>query len=76
MYFVIIYCFIPGVSLILAVMFQDYFDIVKNPMDLSTIKRKLDTGLSLAAAQNYKHVWMTEYLGKNLNLCTSKNTKY
>lgn len=56
MYFVIIYCFIPGVSLILAVMFQDYFDIVKNPMDLSTIKRKLDTGLSLAAAQNYKHV--------------------
>lgn len=27
------------------VFFQDYFDIVKNPMDLSTIKRKLDTGL-------------------------------
>lgn len=25
---------------------QDYFEIVKNPMDLSTIKRKLDTGLS------------------------------
>lgn len=24
---------------------QDYFDIVKSPMDLSTIKRKLDTGL-------------------------------
>ena len=23
---------------------QDYFDIVKTPMDLSTIKRKLDTG--------------------------------
>lgn len=27
------------------VFLQDYFDIVKNPMDLSTIKRKLDTGL-------------------------------
>ena len=27
------------------VLFQDYFDIVKNPMDLSTIKRKLDTGM-------------------------------
>lgn len=24
--------------------FQDYFEIVRNPMDLSTIKRKLDAG--------------------------------
>lgn len=23
---------------------QDYFDIIKRPMDLQTIKRKLDTG--------------------------------
>lgn len=29
----------------LFVFLQDYFEIVKNPMDLSTIKRKLDTGL-------------------------------
>lgn len=31
----------------LVVFLQDYFEIVKNPMDLSTIKRKLDTGLYL-----------------------------
>lgn len=31
----------------LVVFLQDYFEIVKNPMDLSTIKRKLDTGLHL-----------------------------
>lgn len=34
-------------QLTLIVFLQDYFEIVKNPMDLSTIKRKLDTGLYL-----------------------------
>lgn len=29
---------------------QDYFDIIKKPMDLSLIKRKLDTG-------QYKDPW-------------------
>jgi E1A/CREB-binding protein len=30
--------------------FQDYYEIVRKPMDLSTIKRKLDTG-------QYKDPW-------------------
>ena len=29
---------------IFCLFFQDYFEIVRNPMDLSTIKRKLDAG--------------------------------
>lgn len=35
----------------LMVSLQDYFEIVKNPMDLSTIKRKLDTGLYSSCGQ-------------------------
>ncbi|XP_039629789.1 CREB-binding protein-like isoform X3 [Polypterus senegalus] len=36
----------------------DYFDIVKNPMDLSTIKRKLDTGLYKDPWQFADDVWL------------------
>lgn len=37
---------------------QDYFDIVKNPMDLSTIKRKLDTGQYQEPWQYVDDVWL------------------
>ncbi|KAM6942282.1 CREB-binding protein isoform 1-T1 [Lycodopsis pacificus] len=36
----------------------DYFDIVKNPMDLSTIKRKLDTGQYQEPWQYVDDVWV------------------
>ncbi|KAL3209839.1 hypothetical protein MRX96_037649 [Rhipicephalus microplus] len=36
----------------------DYFDIVKNPMDLSTIKRKLDTGQYQDPWQYVDDVWL------------------
>lgn len=43
------------------VFLQDYFDIVKNPMDLSTIKRKLDTGLYLLLTiTSFGHSWETQ----------------
>lgn len=38
--------------------FQDYFDIVKRPMDLSTIKRKLDTGQYQDPWQYVDDVWL------------------
>lgn len=37
---------------------KDYFDIVKNPMDLSTIKRKLDTGQYQEPWQYVDDVWL------------------
>ncbi|KAM4716312.1 histone acetyltransferase p300 isoform 2-T2 [Anableps anableps] len=36
----------------------DYFDIVKNPMDLSTIKRKLDTGQYQDPWQYVDDIWL------------------
>lgn len=36
----------------------DYFDIVKKPMDLSTVKRKLDTGLYSDPWQYVDDVWL------------------
>ncbi|XP_068192711.1 histone acetyltransferase p300 isoform X2 [Antennarius striatus] len=36
----------------------DYFDIVKNPMDLSTIKRKLDTGQYQEPWQYVEDIWL------------------
>ncbi|XP_078519251.1 CREB-binding protein [Lissotriton helveticus] len=36
----------------------DYFDIVKNPMDLSSIKRKLDTGQYQEPWQYVEDVWL------------------
>ena len=37
---------------------QDYFEIVKNPMDLSKIKRKLDTGQYADPWQYVDDVWL------------------
>ena len=37
---------------------QDYFDIVKNPIDLSTIKRKLDTGQYQEPWQYVDDIWV------------------
>ena len=39
----------------LFISFQDYFDIITNPMDLSTINRKLSDGV-------YKDGWEVRYL--------------
>jgi len=40
------------------VFFKDYFDIIKKPMDLSTIKRKLDTGQYQDPWQYVDDVWL------------------
>jgi len=37
---------------------QDYFEIVKKPMDLSLIKRKLDTGQYTDPWQYVDDVWL------------------
>ena len=37
---------------------KDYFDIIKKPMDLSTIKRKLDTGQYQDPWQYVDDVWL------------------
>ena len=37
---------------------QDYFDIVKKPMDLSTIRKRLDTGLYTDPWEYVDHVWL------------------
>ncbi|KAF7990470.1 hypothetical protein HCN44_000275 [Aphidius gifuensis] len=36
----------------------DYFDIVKKPMDLSTIKKKLDAGKYRAPSEYFHDVWL------------------
>lgn len=48
--------------------FQDYFEIVRNPMDLSTIKRKLDAGQynnpwEVCMGLNDQLVFITEWVG-------------
>lgn len=47
-----------GIWETLCVCLKDYFDIVKNPMDLSTIKRKLDTGQYQEPWQYVDDVWL------------------
>lgn len=56
--------------------FQDYFDIVKNPMDLSTIKRKLDTGQYQEPWQYVDDIWLMFNNAWLYNRKTSRVYKY
>lgn len=55
---------------------QDYFDIVKNPMDLSTIKRKLDTGQYQEPWQYVDDIWLMFNNAWLYNRKTSQVYKY
>ena len=55
---------------------QDYFDIVKNPMDLSTIKRKLDTGQYQEPWQYVDDIWLMFNNAWLYNRKTSRVYKY
>ncbi|XP_034712651.1 CREB-binding protein isoform X3 [Etheostoma cragini] len=54
----------------------DYFDIVKNPIDLSTIKRKLDTGQYQEPWQYVDDVWLMFNNAWLYNRKTSRVYKY
>lgn len=55
---------------------QDYFEIVKNPIDLSTIKRKLDTGQYQEPWQYVEDVWLMFNNAWLYNRKTSRVYKY
>uniref|UniRef100_A0AAQ5ZVZ8 histone acetyltransferase n=1 Tax=Amphiprion ocellaris TaxID=80972 RepID=A0AAQ5ZVZ8_AMPOC len=55
---------------------HDYFDIVKNPIDLSTIKRKLDTGQYQEPWQYVDDVWLMFNNAWLYNRKTSRVYKY
>uniref|UniRef100_A0A671WCM1 histone acetyltransferase n=1 Tax=Sparus aurata TaxID=8175 RepID=A0A671WCM1_SPAAU len=55
---------------------SDYFDIVKNPIDLSTIKRKLDTGQYQEPWQYVDDVWLMFNNAWLYNRKTSRVYKY
>lgn len=54
----------------------DYFDIVKRPMDLSTIKRKLDTGMYQDPWEYVDDVWLMFDNAWLYNRKTSKVYRY
>ncbi|TKS90103.1 Histone acetyltransferase p300 [Collichthys lucidus] len=54
----------------------DYFEIVKNPMDLSTIKRKLDTGQYQDPWQYVDDIWLMFNNAWLYNRKTSRVYKY
>uniref|UniRef100_A0A6Q2YMD2 histone acetyltransferase n=1 Tax=Esox lucius TaxID=8010 RepID=A0A6Q2YMD2_ESOLU len=54
----------------------DYFDIVKNPIDLSTIKRKLDTGQYQEPWQYVDDIWVMFNNAWLYNRKTSRVYKY
>ncbi|KAK5604460.1 hypothetical protein CRENBAI_016979 [Crenichthys baileyi] len=54
----------------------DYFDIVKNPIDLSTIKRKLDTGQFQEPWQYVDDIWLMFNNAWLYNRKTSRVYKY
>ena len=55
---------------------QDYFDIIKKPMDLSMIKRKLDTGQYKDPWQYVDDVWLMFDNAWLYNRKTSKVHKF
>uniref|UniRef100_A0A673AR68 histone acetyltransferase n=1 Tax=Sphaeramia orbicularis TaxID=375764 RepID=A0A673AR68_9TELE len=62
--------------LCIPVCIPDYFDIVKNPMDLSTIKRKLDTGQYQDPWQYVDDIWLMFNNAWLYNRKTSRVYKY
>ena len=54
----------------------DYYDIIKKPMDLSTIKRKLDTGAFKDPWEYVEDVWLMFDNAWIYNRKTSKVYKY
>ena len=54
----------------------DYYDIIRNPMDLSTIKRKLDTGGFKDPWEYVEDVWLMFDNAWIYNRKTSKVYKY
>ena len=55
---------------------QDYYDIVKTPMDLSSIKRKLDTGHYQEPWQYVDDIWLMFNNAWLYNRKTSRVYKY
>ena len=55
---------------------QDYFDVVKNPMDLSSIRKKLETGEYREPWAFIDDVWLMFHNAWLYNRKTSKVYKY
>uniref|UniRef100_A0A7N9AT44 histone acetyltransferase n=1 Tax=Mastacembelus armatus TaxID=205130 RepID=A0A7N9AT44_9TELE len=66
----------PVDPILLGIPVSDYFDIVKNPIDLSTIKRKLDTGQYQEPWQYVDDVWLMFNNAWLYNRKTSRVYKY
>ena len=58
------------------VILQDYFDIIKKPIDMSMIKRKLDTGQYGDPWQYVDDVWLMFDNAWLYNRKTSRIHKY
>lgn len=58
------------------IVFQDYYDIVKKPMDLGSIKRKLDNGLYNNPWEYVNDVWLMFDNAWLYNRKTSRVYKY
>ncbi|MEQ2210363.1 hypothetical protein XENOCAPTIV_012464, partial [Xenoophorus captivus] len=66
----------PVDPMVLGIPVSDYFDIVKNPIDLSTIKRKLDTGQYQEPWQYVDDIWLMFNNAWLYNRKTSRVYKY
>ena len=58
------------------ILLQDYFDIVKKPMDMSTIRRKLETGQYKDPWEYVDDVWLMFENAWLYNRKTSRVYKY